>query len=342
MKIRTAVSVCVLAALAGVVKGEDIRIATYNIEHFADHFDTRQLAAWAKKVEKDHPDLKGSPELAKLVTQERNQDNEDNWEVATTLLDPKLSPDILFIQEGCSQEDLEYFNHRWLKDAYGTVKVFPSNTGRDQNVCMMLKPGFEMLETKADYYKEPDSVPKPFLAKAEDMPSDAPAAKENRLFARGPAFLKVKSPGGYVFWVGTNHNKSKYGNSVEVAQWRDREAAREHQIITELSADGTDVVFGGDMNDELGMQEFEQEAGGDSIGKIVGDDGKVVLATKPLVDQNAVSFGGYFNEKYRSFIDHLFVSAGLAGRVKSVSVYNEGLAPVASDHFPVLMVIESK
>jgi endonuclease/exonuclease/phosphatase family metal-dependent hydrolase len=129
---------------------------------------------------------------------------------------------------------------------------------------------------------------------------------------------------------------------VNVTKWRNREAAREREIIVELAKSGDDVVFGGDTNDELGFQEFEQQAGGDSIAIRTGTDGKVVLATKELADKNEISFGGYFNDRYRSFIDHMFVSASLAGRVKSVSVYKDGLATVASDHYPVVMVIESK
>ncbi|HEX8339832.1 MAG TPA: endonuclease/exonuclease/phosphatase family protein [Tepidisphaeraceae bacterium] len=326
------------ACFLPAANAEEIRIATYNIEHFADRFDARGVVQWAKSMPR-------SEELTNMVTQERNQDNEDNWEIAQTILDPRLNPDIVFIQEGCGQEDLEYFNKRWLKDAYKTVTVFPSNSGRKQELCMMLKPGFEVLETRADYYKEKDTVSKAFLATAAagDDPADvSPAVKENRLFARGPAFVKIKSPGGYVFWAGTNHNKSKSGNSLDVTKWRNREAAREHEIIVDLAKNGDDVVFGGDLNDELGFQEFEQQAGGDSIAKIVGTDGKVVLATKALAEKGAISFGGYYNDRFRSFIDHMFVSAGMAGRVKSVDVFREGFAPVASDHYPVLMVIESK
>jgi ribosomal protein S18 acetylase RimI-like enzyme len=183
--------------------GEEIRIATYNIEHFAEHFDTRELAKWAKTQPK-------SEELSAMITEERNQDNEDNWEIAQVLLDPKVNADVVFIQEGCAQEDLEYFNKRWLKEAYKTVTVFPSNSGRNQEIGILLKPGFEVLETKADYYKEKDTESKAFLQKAGDDPeSMSPAVKENRLFARGPAFVKIKSPGGYVFWAARTTTRAR-------------------------------------------------------------------------------------------------------------------------------------
>ena len=52
----------------------------------------------------------------------------------------------------------------------------------------------KILERRDQYYLEKDPVPN---------------ARGDRLFARGPSFLKVKSPGGYEFWVGVTHQKSK-------------------------------------------------------------------------------------------------------------------------------------
>lgn len=316
-----------------MARAEEVRIVTYNVEHWSAKFDTKALAAWAKK----QPE---SEELNNLIRTERNQDDEDNWEVAQTIQNKKLNPDIMVFQEGCSQEDLDAFNKKWLDGAYATAKVFPGNSGRAQYTGILMKPGFEILETRDQYYKEKDTVPKDFLKTDEgDEPSDA--AKENRLFARGPAFVKVKTPGGYVFWMGTNHQKSKSGNSADVTAWRNREAKRTHEIILELASDGTDVVFAGDMNDELGIQEFELQGGGDVIANLVGTDGKVLLATRELDAKGEISFGGYNREFFRSFIDHVFVSASLKDRIVSVSVFKEDLARVASDHYPVLMVIRS-
>jgi hypothetical protein len=311
---------------------EEIRIATYNIENWRTRFDTRALLEWAKTQPK-------SEQLDLLIRTERNQDDEDNWEIGETI--KKVDADILLFQEGCAQDDLDYFNKRWLGGMYATAKVLPSNTDRDQHIGILLKPGFEIVETKADYHKEIDTVAKDWL-KEDDGEEAGVMVKENRLFARGPAFVKVKSPGGYVFWVGTNHQKSKSGNNADVAAWRLRESKRTHEIIRELAQDGTDVVFGGDMNDEIGIQQFEQEAGGDAIAAIVGEDKSVILATQPLVDRNIISFGGYMRDRYRSLIDHIFVSASLKDRMTNVSVYQEGLAAAASDHYPVVLTIKSK
>lgn len=317
---------------ATIVRAEEVRIVTYNIEHWAEKFDTKALAAWAKK----QPE---SEELNNLIRTERNQDDEDNWEIAQTILHKHLNPDILVFQEGCTQEELDSFNKKWLDNAFPIAKVFPGNTGRAQFTGVLMKPGFEILETRDQYYKEKDTVPKDFLKVEGAEPSEA--EKENRLFARGPTFLKVKTPGGYVFWMGTNHQKSKSGNNVDVTAWRNREAKRTHEIIVDLAKDGSDVVFAGDMNDELGIQEFELQAGGDVIENLVGTDGKVFLATRELDHKGEISFGGYNREFYRSFIDHFFVSTSLKDRIVSVSVFKEDLARVASDHYPVLMVIKS-
>ena len=54
------------------------------------------------------------------------------------------------------QSDLEYFNTKWLKGMYKKVIVFSTNTQQHQTVDMMLKPGFEVLERKDQYYLEPD------------------------------------------------------------------------------------------------------------------------------------------------------------------------------------------
>lgn len=332
MKIRSILIVGLVLTIVRLVSAEEIRIATYNIENWRFRFDVRELLEWAKSQPP-------SEQLNQLIRSERNQDDEDNWEIAETIRDPNVNVDILLFQEGPSQEDLEYFNQHWLNGMYATVRVFKTNTGRGQNTGIMLKPGFELLEVRESYYLEKDSVAKDWMKPGED--GDELTVRENRLFARGPAFAKIKTPRGYVFWVGTNHQKSKRGNNLQVAAWRTREAKRTQQIITELAKDGTDVVFGGDMNDELGIQEFENEAG-DAIATLMGPPDQTILATRQLAEKGEITFGGYWRDLHRSFIDHFVVSASLKDRIVDVHVYRGGLAPVASDHYPVVLTIRSR
>jgi len=298
-------------------RAEQITVATYNVENFRTHF-------LAHKITTSKPSWMNDPLAKELIDAEREQNDKANWEVSQVILDPKFNPDILVMQEGCSQSDLDYFNKRWLKDAFKTVIVFETNSERDQNLCMLIKPGFTIVDRKDQYFKEPDSE------KNE---------RGDRLFARGPAFVQIQAPSGYRFWVGTNHQKSKSGNSVEVTKWRLREAKRTHQIIKELEKTGPDdVVFLGDMNDELGLQKFEQEAGGDAIATIVGpaQDG-IVLETKPLADAGEISYGGYWKPDFRSFIDHVFVTQEMKDQVEDVKVFQNNFTQVASDHYPVMI-----
>ena len=110
-----------------------------------------------------------------------------------------------------AQEELEAFNKKWLKGAYETAIVFPGNSGRGQTLGMLAKPGFKIVDRKDQYHLEPDT---------------GKNARGERLFARGPAFVLIESPSGYRFWVGVTHQKSKSDNSVDVTQWRNREATR--------------------------------------------------------------------------------------------------------------------
>jgi len=327
---KTCIAVCVLLCFAASLRAEEVKIAAYNIEMWSHRFDSRAMTKWAKTQPK-------SDELTELVKKNKEEDDKGNWEVATVI--QAMNPDIMLFEEGCSQDDLEYFNKRWLGGAYATLKVFPNNSGRDQNVGIIAKPGFKVLKVMDDYYKEPDTVAKDWL---KNDPEEQKVAADNRLFARGPGFILFQTPGGKQLWVGVNHEKSKHGNSIDVAKWRTREALRMHQIILDLQKQGpADVVFGGDMNDELGLQEFEQEAGGDSIALIQGpaQDG-VILATKPLADKGEFSFGGYYNTRFRSLIDHFFVTKSLKDNIEDVSIFKAGLAPAASDHYPVVLTLK--
>lgn len=291
---------------------ETVTIATYNVELFHEHF-----------VPTSQP-----THDSELTRRLRADADKDLWMVAQTILDPKFNPDIICIEECCEQNELDKFNKQWLKGAFETVMVFPTNSDRHQQLGMMLKPGFKVLERKDQYYLEKDPV------KNE---------RGDRLFARGPAFCLIQTPGGSQFWVGVTHEKSKRGNSVEVAKWRNREASRLHDIAKEIEKSGKgngDVILVGDMNDELGFQEFEQEAGGDSVSEIVGPPGDgFILATKPLIEAGKISFGGYWNPRYRSFIDQIILSPEMKNQIQEVNVFQEGLAPVASDHFPVYIRI---
>lgn len=315
---RLRVCFVVLAVfLSFLARGETITCATYNVEYFYKHFLPSQLATRPSNEKLDADTMRDLREMA----------DKENWETAMVILDPQFSPDILCIEECCEQEQLEKFNHSWLKDAYKTVMVFPGNSDRHQNVAMMLKPGFKVVEKKDQYYLEPDSV------KNE---------RGDRLFARGPAFCLVEAPNGYRFWVGVTHQKSKYGNNVEVAKWRNREAKRTHEIMMELSKAGpSDVMLMGDMNDELGYQEFELEAGGDAIATLVGpkEDG-VILATKPLIDAGEISYGGYWRPDHRSFIDQILLTSSMKDRIGEVKVFKGQFTPVASDHYPVYIKLK--
>ena len=311
---RICIAAFVIALLAPLVRAETITVATYNVELFQEHFSPTSQPI------KD-------PELTQRL---RKDADKDLWMVSQVILDPALSPDIICIEECCEQEQLSKFNTQWLKKAYETVIVFPTNSDRHQQLGMMLKPGFKVLERKDQYYLEKDS---------------GTNERSERLFARGPAFCLVQSPGGYQFWVGVTHQKSKRDNSVDVAKWRNREASRLHDIVKEIEKSGKgsgDVLLLGDMNDELGTQEFEQEAGGDSIGKILGPEADgFVLATKPLVDAGKISYGGYWNPRFRSFIDHIMVTPEMKDQIQQVNVFQEGLARAASDHYPVYIKINA-
>lgn len=327
-------------------------MATYNIEQFQQNFRAHELGKKLGKIE--------DPVLQELLASEREGDDEDNWEIAETITDDRFNPDILVIQECATQENLDYFNRRWLRSAYATVIVFPTNTDRDQHLAMMLKPGFRVIERRDKYHLEADTVPN---------------ERGNKLFARGPAFVLVETPGGYRFWVGTTHQKSKRIDfddeelaalrkanpntskaqmdeliakakakaAADAAAWRNREATRTHAIMKELATAGSDdVLLLGDFNDELGEDDAEKAAGGDAIALAIGPaaDG-FVLVTQPLADKKETSFGGYYRPLFRSLIDHAIATPAMKGQVRDVQVFRGGLAPVASDHYPVVVTIES-
>ena len=305
--------------LASPVRAEQVRFVTNNVENFSTHFLAHRFQK-ELKAKKDTP-------LDQVMEDERKANDEDNWQTAQVIR--AVDPDIMVIQEGCNQSDLDYFAKRWLEGAYPTAISFKSNTTRDQNLCLLMKPGFKILQRKDQYYKEKDPIGNKY---------------GDQLFARGPVFVLVETPGGNKFWVGTTHQKSKGGNDAKMAAWRGREAARTHQIMEELRSEGPtkNVILMGDTNDELGIQGFEQEGGGDATAKLVGPaaDG-FVLATRPLIMNGAISFGGYFEDTYRSFIDQVVVSKQMLPEITDVWVYTAPMARVSSDHYPVVVDVNT-
>lgn len=318
------VSLLLVLAFCRPAAAEEIKIATYNVERWATNFEGHRMQVATRKSKESIDER-----MSQMIQEERYQNDEDNWEVAQVILDESFNPDVLVVQEGPIQGDLSFFNKRWLNNAYGTVVQFPSNTDREQHLCILLKPGFKILQRRDQYREEKDTVSN---------------ERGGRLFARGPVFCLIQSPSGYRFWVGTTHQKSKYDNDVPSTQWRNRESKRTHEIMKELEISGpNDVILLGDMNDELGLQEFEDQAGGDTIANLVGpeQDG-FVLVTKRLQDAKEFSFGGYWRTNHRTLIDHVVVTKGRKDQISDVKVVKIPLTQVASDHYPVMVTIRSE
>ncbi|MGF1632571.1 MAG: endonuclease/exonuclease/phosphatase family protein [Phycisphaerae bacterium] len=295
---------------------EDVRIATYNVENWRRHFNHHKFTRLEPASTQP-----SAPAMDDLLWSLRSSNREDNWEVSLVVKD--MDADVLLIQEGPGQSDLEYFNREWLDGMYETVQVFKTNTTRVQTLAVMLKPGFKVLETVETY----------------DVPDRNDAnPRSDKLFARGPAFVHVETPAGRRFWAGTTHQKSKSGNSLEATQWRIAEGEATYGIMIDLQErTGDGVLLAGDMNDSLGMDEYETELGIDAIETLDGPG--TVLITRELAEAGAVTFGGYSSPRYRSFIDHAVVTNDLAEAVGDVSVYTEPMSKVASDHYPVVVTL---
>src|SRR5437870_3048699 len=93
--IAVMVAVCVFALCAGA---ETITVATYNVEHFENHFEAFKLSK-TSEAKKDGP-------LKEIVETLRHSNDEDNWETAQVILDKAFNPDVLVIEEGCSESNL--------------------------------------------------------------------------------------------------------------------------------------------------------------------------------------------------------------------------------------------
>ena len=129
-----------LLCCASLSHAEMITVATYNIEHFESHFLGFKLG---KMKESKQPGA-----FQEAVDALKHANDKENFATARVITHKAFSPDVLVIEEGCTQSNLEYFNKRWLQNAYETAIQLPSNTDREQHLCMLLKPGFKILQRK--------------------------------------------------------------------------------------------------------------------------------------------------------------------------------------------------
>jgi endonuclease/exonuclease/phosphatase family metal-dependent hydrolase len=304
---------------------ERVRIATWNIEHFMRMFDQIRM-----------PDR--SQDRSELF-----RDEEDLFEVAAVLGLDRFDPDIVVLQECCSQEMLELFNRRWLDGRYAFVKVFRGNV-EGQWLGILARAGFEVLDVREEYYLTKDPRRDPAV---ESSKRHAGLAEQNLLFSRGPAFVLFRTPGGRRIWVGCTHVKSKYGNSEAVTAWRIREVEATRRICADLLAEGkTDLlVIGGDFNDEFGLDSHEKALGRDAVAAMLEGEpaGLLTCPTRGYQQRRPAAATYHCRIKpahWRSFIDHLFCSQPLADAIKGVVVIDEPVAAAASDHLPVLGVFD--
>lgn len=304
---------------------EQVRLATYNVEHFMRMFDQVRM-----------------PQRSRNRT-ELFRDEEDLYEVARTITLKHFDPDVLVLQECCNQKMLEMFNQRWLKGKYTFVRVFAGNTD-GQWLGVLVKPGFKVLEVQDRYYRQQDPVNDPAVRQAKEK---AKLAEGNLLFPRGPVFLKVRTPGGNLLWVGNTHLKSKYGNDEAVTRWRIRQMQCIRRICGQLLErnETKNLVVMGDFNDDLGKDEHERKSGADAVAVMVKGKGFEQLASPTFtLVQADPALATYHCRikpiKYRSFLDHVFLSPKLSNYVKATFLIRDPIAVAASDHYPVITVLE--
>lgn len=294
-----------------------LRVVTYNVEHWKRHFLINKL----RRESRANPTW--PPEMRDLLDEFQYEGEEESWEVARVLLDPALRPDVLVTQESAAQDDLDFWNRKFMDGYFGTVYQFKTNTDRDQHLAIFLRQGFKLVKVQ-EYADVPD---------VGDVNS-----LTDKLYARGLSMALVETPTGHRVWVGTTHFKSKSGNSVAVAKWRNAECAHAHGELAKLakSAEAQGVVMAGDWNDEIGINAFERPAGGDAASLVVGPpaDG-LTLLTRALADKGEVSFWGGYLGRNRSFIDHAVAGGPVAATATNARVFRNDLAEVASDHLPV-------
>jgi endonuclease/exonuclease/phosphatase family metal-dependent hydrolase len=288
-----------------------VRVVSYNIENFRENFNAFQL-------EKKYRGTGQPDDIWELIRRERREDREENLEVARVIL--AMQPDVLALQESAGERDLAYFNKTFLDGYFETIVELPTNTDREQHLTVLLRPGFEVVRQES-------------IADTPDV--DDVNDRTDKLFARGPGFLLIRTPGGEEFWLGNTHQKSKGGNSEAVTRWRNAEAKTTVEAMLRLAEQDPDVLMVGDMNDELGVGEFETEAGGGDAMRHF-DEG-VVLLTKPLIAEGGVTYKGYGGTGRASLIDHASATQALAERVTNVEIFVSPMTEVASDHLPVIV-----
>ena len=59
------------------------------------------------------------------------------------------------------------------------------------------------------------------------------------------------------------------------------------------------------------------------------------------MDAGTASFGGYWRTDHRTLIDHIVMTPSMKNQVLEVRAFQQGLAPVASDHYPVYVRIKA-
>ena len=158
MKLRLLVIAALSLIGVSTALADTISIGAYNVEHFAESFAGFHNAATTRKAASQPSATQPSEMLNQMIDEEKRQNDEDHWEVARVILDPNFNPDILLIEEGSAQSDLDFFNKRWLNENYATCIQFESNTDRDQHLNMLIKPGFRVVERRDKYYLEPDKT----------------------------------------------------------------------------------------------------------------------------------------------------------------------------------------
>ncbi len=306
-KFRAYILLLFLIALpAADSSAETIKVATYNIEKFSDMFDQHNLP------------------LSQRDRTEYYRDCEDIYEVARVITLPNFSPDILCIQEAPDQETLELFNKEYLKGLYQFVRVFKSNSTSGQNLAMLAKTGFN-AESVDEYYGDTD-------------PADSSGKK--LLFSRGPAFVTFRTPEHNRLIIGLTHIKSKFGDNTDMVLKRTRQIARLRDICEkyiEANPSPTYIAVLGDFNDSFGKDNNEVKADTDALTEALAGKKLLRSLTAPLQEQGEYSYHCQFKPiRYRSFLDHIFVSIPLFQNTSATTVITDPIADVASDHWPVM------
>ncbi len=320
--IRNLSAVCLLCLIVAPAWAErpdgTVRIATWNIENMNMYFDQTRLPYRSQEK------------------QEVWDDEEDLVEIKLAIEQAHFDPDILVLQEAADQASLDEFNDKWLDGRFAYVKVFKSNSA-GQWVAIMVKPGFEVLEVR-EFADEIDPVNDSALRSSKRYYGG------NVLFPRGPGFVKIRTPGGKVLWVGTTHIKSKYGNSQAVTRWRVRMIHQMRTIAGQLRADADLVAVLGDFNDSFGKDRDEEAVGADAIAGMLSGSGRerLLSPTKDLADADAnlATYHALLKPGGPSFIDHVFVSPAMHEALVETVIIDDPIAYVASDHLPVMITIK--